>query len=254
MMWFRNELSVFVVLATLFTFLGAEVFGQSLTWDSLSKHYNSKRGETNAFFVFNVMNQLSNDVTVNAVHPSCGCTIPIVPDLPWRIQPGEEGQVLVDVDLRGRTGLLTKTISIGTSLGTNVLVVNVKFPELTEREKNQRRAFTDRQAVFKTGCAECHRTPATGKTGKALFKAACGICHEAEHRAEMVSDLGAVERPTDSVYWEQWIRNGKPGTFMPAFSKRYGGPLSDEQIGSLVTYLTARKQTGPAKEEVTGSK
>ena len=241
----RNDRRLFVGLAMLFAFLGAQVFGQSLTWDSLSKHYNSKRGETNAHFVFNLTNQLSNDVVVNAVKPSCGCTIPIVPDLPWRIRPGENGQVQVEVDLRGRIGLLTKTIAIGTSIGTNVLEINVQFPELTLREKNQRRAFTDRQAVFKTGCADCHKSPAMGKTGEALFKAACSICHEAEHRAEMVPDLDAVKQIQDSVYWEQWIRKGKPGTFMPSFSKPYGGPLSDQQITSLITYLTARKRAKP---------
>ncbi|MDA1278152.1 MAG: DUF1573 domain-containing protein [Verrucomicrobia bacterium] len=221
---------------------------QSLTWDAVSKHYESKRGETNVLFTFNLTNNIPDSVLINAVHPSCGCTVAKFPSLPWLLSPGESGKIEVDVDIQGRTGSLTKTIAIESSIGTNILTVNVKFPELTSRELNQQRAFTDRQAVFKQGCAECHKHPAAEKMGKPLFDLACGICHEAEHRAEMVPDIAKLNKPTDHAYWDQWIQNGKPGTFMPAFAKRYGGPLTEEQIASLVAYLTGRGQSSPPEK------
>jgi cytochrome c5 len=211
---------------------------QLLTWDATSKQIASKRGETNVVFVFNLTNRMAGDVVIEAVKPSCGCTVARFPDLPWKVQPGESGQISVDVDITGRIGLLTKTIAIETRGATNLLTVNVQLPELTQRELNQRRAFTDRQAVFKAGCAECHKKPALSKMGEPLYKAACGICHDAVHRADMVPDLHALNKPTDRAYWDQWIRNGKPGTFMPAFAKRYGGPLEEEQILSLLEFLT----------------
>ena len=53
----------------------------------------------------------------------------------------------------------------------------------------------------------------------------------------MVPQLHALAKPTDAAYWNQWIRNGKEHTFMPAFALKSGGILSDEQIESLVQYL-----------------
>ena len=35
-----------------------------------------------------------------------------------------------------------------------------------------------------------------------------------------------------------WIADSKPGSLMPAFAKKHGGPLDDSQIKSLVAYLT----------------
>ena len=74
--------------------------------------------------------------------------------------------------------------------------------------------------------------------GKALYVAVCGVCHEANPRATMVSDLHALNHPTNYEYWKQWITNGKPGTLMPAFAANQGGPLSEKQIVSLAKLLT----------------
>jgi hypothetical protein len=40
-----------------------------------------------------------------------------------------------------------------------------------------------------------------------------------------------------SDYWTQWIRVGKEGSLMPSFDSSKGGPLTEEQITSLVGYL-----------------
>lgn len=65
----------------------------------------------------------------------------------------------------------------------------------------------------------------------------------------MVPDLGALKNPTDKAYWDHSVRLGKPGTFMPAFSNPFGGPLTEEEIASLVAYLVGRfppaRQAGP---------
>jgi cytochrome c553 len=240
----RYQLGFVTLLGALVCAALGQVLTQPLAWDATSKHYDAKRGETNAFFIFNLTNVSFSPIVVNAVRPSCGCTTPKLPPLPWQIAPGANGQMEIQVDLRGRQGLLRKTISIETSDGTNVVTINVQIPEPDPREKNRLVAFTDRQAVFKADCANCHLHPAAGKQREALFKAACGICHEAEHRAEMVPDLAALKKPTDAKYWEQWVRLGKPGTFMPAFSKPYGGPWDDAQIASIVTYLAERFASG----------
>jgi mono/diheme cytochrome c family protein len=94
----------------------------------------------------------------------------------------------------------------------------------------------DRQAVFRNDCASCHVAPTVGKQGAELFQAACAICHSAAHRAGMVPDLGIAREPRDAAYWRKWIREGKVGTLMPGFAVAHGGPLTEEQIESLIAF------------------
>src|SRR5207253_1461165 len=110
-------------------------------------------------------------------------------------------------------------------------------PAMSDREKSQTIAKADRQAVFKNDCASCHVEKSKGLTGAALYKEACGICHESEHRATFVPDLHALNKTTDANYWREMISIGKLNTLMPAFAAEQGGPLSKEQINSLVAYL-----------------
>ena len=230
-----SALFLFGLLASL-----AQTFPQpqSLVWDATTKTYDAPKGETNAFFAFNVTNVSTAEVIVNAVRTSCGCTIAKVPTLPWRLAPNGTGQMEIRVDLRGKRGLLSKIVSVDSSAGLSLLTVNVNIPEPDPRELNRMLAQADRQSVFRNDCANCHAHPAAGKKGEALYTVACGICHESDHRASMVPDLKALKKPTDKSYWDTWVRNGRYGTLMPAFSKAEGGPLEEEQIASLVTFLT----------------
>ena len=118
------------------------------------------------------------------------------------------------------------------------------------RTRNLQIAMADRQAVFKNNCASCHVAPAVDKKGQALYSAACAICHDAPHRATMVPDLKTVQAEQNKIYWLHWITNGKPGSLMPAFSKSQGGPLTDEQIESLATYLAESFKKSEKSEEV----
>jgi mono/diheme cytochrome c family protein len=214
------------------------VFAQ-LRWDSLNKKIEAKSGETNAVVLFYVTNISTAPIVVEAVRPSCHCTVAKVPSQPWTIPPGAVSPMEVTVELSAKWGAFTKTIAIETKSETNLLTILVNVPEPDARGRNRIAAFVDRQAVFKGDCASCHLKPAVGKMGEDLYRSICAICHEAAHRAEMVPDLAHLKVPTDSRFWEQSLRIGKPGTLMPAFSKPFGGPLTSDQLQSLVVYLTA---------------
>ena len=82
--------------------------------------------------------------------------------------------------------------------------------------------------------------------GQELFVAACGICHEAEHRASMVPDLHALPHETSRGFWYVWITFGKTNSLMPGFAESEGGPLTSEQIGTLVDYLSETIPSKPA--------
>lgn len=228
-----------VTTAILYAFSMLSVHAASLVWTPQTNHVRAIHLLTNLVAEFKYTNSSSQPVVVTEIERSCHCTTPQTPKLPWTIAPHSAGKMEVVVDIPGKWGLLQKTLTVHADNTTNVLFLEVEIPEPDPREKNRLTAFGDRQAVFKADCASCHLKPAIGLKGAQLYEKACAICHEAEHRATMVPDL-ATKPHGDANYWTQWIRIGKPGTFMPAFDKPHGGPLAEEQIASLLQFLPGR--------------
>jgi mono/diheme cytochrome c family protein len=234
---------------------------QMLKWDADSKRLEAKPNEEEIGFEFHFQNISSEPVSILRTSTSCGCTVAKLPKLPWKIQPTVRGTIPIVINLRGKTGTLTKTTTVVTDRGqlrleTQVVILKrnrVRSDE--ERAANIRTSAADRQAVFKNHCADCHVKSGEGKKGRQLYDAVCGICHDAENRAAFVPDLRPLARGKNREYWRQWIVDSKPATMMPAFHKRHDGPLDDSQVKSLVEYLvrvfvreaktrnTARKNT-----------
>ena len=220
-----------------------------LTWDSLEKNYDAKPGEEEATFTFIVTNPTDHPIEIRSTSTSCHCTVAVPPRTPWTLTPGAKDELRVTVDLRSRRGGLTKTVYVDTTDGEELLLVNVQIPASAAliREMNTVLARGDRQSVLRGDCATCHVAPTVGKMGAELFQTACLICHGAEHRASMVPDLKVAKVSRDAAYWEKWIREGANETLMPAFDRSRGGSLEEEQIKSLVAYLTATLPSEPPK-------
>jgi mono/diheme cytochrome c family protein len=222
-----------------------------VAWDGDQKEAIVNAGEPEAHFKFNLTNVSAEAVTIHSVATSCGCTTAHLPPMPWKLEPGTNGEINVTLNLAGKSGTVFKTVTVSTDKGNKTLMVKAvivappagQMP-VSEREQNQKLALADRQAIFKDDCARCHVAPAAGKTGKELYVSMCGICHEAEHRATMVTDLHALNHETNPDFWKFMISYGKPGSLMAAFAQSQGGPLGDEQIASLVNYLV---ETIPSK-------
>lgn len=220
--------------------------GPSLIFDAETKQYDASPGESIAPFVFNLTNVWTNEIVITGVRPSCGCTTADMPSVPWHIPPGGGGEVHAQVKLAGKMGLVTKTLTFSTSVGTRIAYLKVNIPMAparggalseTERKAAMTRAAADPQAIFKGDCVSCHVEKGRNAFGEALYAADCGICHESSHRASAVPDLHALKEVTDFAYWRAIITLGKPHTMMPGFAAAQGGPLSDAQIISLATYL-----------------
>jgi len=217
-----------------------------LAFDAETKESILKPGELMATYLFLLTNVSPAEVTISRVQPSCGCTTAQLPPMPWKIPAGGTGQIPVNMNVQGKSGLVIKTLSVFTDKGqktlmlkTTILQPDPKLMTAADRDRNQLLAKTDRQVVFKGDCARCHVEPVIGKVGKDLYLTACGICHEAEHRATMVPDLHNLPNDSNADYWKLMITMGKEGTLMPAFAQAHGGPLSDPQIKTLVDYLVA---------------
>jgi mono/diheme cytochrome c family protein len=230
----------------------------ALKFDAKEKVVNVKSGELEAKFAFAVTNVSKEDAIIMSVHTSCGCTAAKLPSTPWILKPGDGGEIAVTMNLAGKFGTVTKTVTVVTSSGSIPLFVKSILPQdayqnlqrMTERSRNLQIAAADRQAVFRGDCAKCHVEAGVGKKGHDLYAASCGVCHDAEHRATMVPILRGRPGTFAKDYWANWVRNGKDGSLMPAFDTRKGGPLTDEQIDSLVDYLAGEFPAEPVPKHL----
>jgi len=234
-------------------------FPQALAWDAQTRDLRAQDGQQSVDFRFALTNVWTNAVTITGTRTSCGCTVAKLPETPWVIAPGQRGEISGTMNLIGKSGTIVKTVTVLSDVGSVLLNVKVQIapPEPgrlrdADRQRNLAVAAADRQAVFRGECASCHVAPTVGKKGAELYATACGICHDAEHKASMVPDLRALKHPTDRGYWAHWVRNGKPGSLMPAFDLQQGGILDEAQMASLADHLdspafrTAYRTSTPA--------
>ena len=96
-----------------------------ITWDADSREYTAKPGEMTAPFMFSFTNVSPQDVTINSVGTSCGCTVAQLPPLPWKLTPGTNGVIPVTMNLAGKSGVVFKTVTVNTDKGTKSLIVKV---------------------------------------------------------------------------------------------------------------------------------
>jgi mono/diheme cytochrome c family protein len=242
---FHWRLALLAVLAAVP--LRAAAPAEPLVWSTLTNTVTAKSGAISAHLFFSATNVSKEEVIINEVKASCGCTAAKLPGKPWRLAPGESGTMELTVDLRGKSGTLTKGVSVQSATAPKELMIEVMIPpgstsllspEAAARLWNQEMATADRQAVFQGDCVKCHLEPVFGKRqGLALYKAACGICHDSPHRATMVPDLNALKIQSTTNYWRDMVAHGKQGTLMPGSAATEGGALDDEQIEALTRYF-----------------
>ncbi len=225
-----------------------------LVWDATEKTHRAKPGEQAADYIFVVTNSGAEQVTIAKVAPACGCTIATLPNDPWVLAPGATSSFGARLDFAGKQGVVSKTLEVESSGGLQTLRITVEIPisDPAFRRHNQELARHDRQLVFQGECAACHVTPVKNAKGAELFVGACGICHTAPARADVVPDLRIARERRDAEFWRNWIVDGKPGTMMPAFGADRGGPLTHEQVDSLVGYLLANFPRDPQVVPVPG--
>ena len=232
----------------------------ALVFDADTKQYAAKPFELNAPFAFSLTNISSHDLVINSVTSSCGCTTLSLPATPWTLHPGQCGAIKARVNLAGKMGTITKTISIDTSAGLRVLSLRVVIPSpenpaagAPDRHLAMAQAVLHPQAIFEGDCARCHVDKGRDALGERLYAADCGICHESPHRESIVPDLHALKVPTSLAFWENIIAHGKPHSLMPPFGLAEGGPLTQQQVLSLAAYLTRVIPSAPVPPTATNA-
>ncbi len=102
--------------------------GPSLVFDSETKQYDASPGEAIAPYVFKLKNAGTNEFVIEQVKASCGCTTASMPSLPWHVPPGGGGDVHAQINLAGKMGSVTKTLTFYTSIGIRVVNLKVNIP------------------------------------------------------------------------------------------------------------------------------
>jgi mono/diheme cytochrome c family protein len=93
-----------------------------------------------------------------------------------------------------------------------------------------------------------HEQQATyARLGDGLFANNCAACHGRGATGGDAPTLNAKQflTSTSDEQMRLLIAGGVSGTSMPAWSLDYGGPLTDEQIRQLVTYLRSLQPNAP---------
>jgi len=192
---------------------------------------------------FQVYNIGGKRLKIKDVETSCGCTVAQVSK--HVLVPGDFTLIGVEMDTSLKLGPVRKKIT--------VISNDPKRPELAlflvgdvQGKKMEGHAQInlkpqDKLVLFKGKCATCHVDAGKGKTGKPLFLADCAMCHgntaQGTHSAP-----GLLKQNYDDEKTLKQIRgiiaNGSPNSpQMPPFAKSQGGPLSDDEIDSLVQFL-----------------
>jgi mono/diheme cytochrome c family protein len=85
--------------------------------------------------------------------------------------------------------------------------------------------------------------------GKHLFELHCAGCHGEAGRGGRTAPTLAAKEFLSKVSDDQlrWlVALGIPGTNMPAYDIDHGGPLTDQEIGQLVTYMRSWEDDAPS--------
>lgn len=178
---------------------------------------------------FVIQNLGNAPLEIRGITTSCGCTAAsatgnIVP-------PGKSTQVRVRYDTKGKMGHTEKTVTVA------VNDPQVKLMVLTLRGAvvvPQPDVPVDR-AIFSQTCANCHMKPAIGRKGPDLYGAVCSMCHENPSLGITESRTKMTGKSRTSL--AQDISRGRAGSSMPGYARENGGPLTPEQIKSLVDYI-----------------
>jgi mono/diheme cytochrome c family protein len=106
-------------------------------------------------------------------------------------------------------------------------------------------------ATFEEFCARCHGDNAEGGTVKRFVAPGAKNAKPRDVLAPNLRELATRNPDADpaKVAWDT-IQQGRPGTPMPTWGVRYGGPMNDQQITDLVNYLLSIQSDGKQRPQL----
>lgn len=246
-----GKLAFFFILTLVFQ-TGGLLAGPVLTWEEKSWNFGKVPDDSIVEHTFYFTNTGTEPLYLTSIRPSCGCTAVQEEDT-LGVAPGKRSSLKVNVNMNGKRGPILKTVRIKTNEpGNNVHILRLTAEVIPAAEfammnphKGQesvmKKILEQGGSLFEGECRKCHFEPAGNKTGKELYDAVCAMCHgNGEHpKIPAAPDIRAMNWKNMFVrgVMSRKIRKGAASPMMPAFSRKKGGPLDDEQIRSLVKYF-----------------
>lgn len=179
------------------------------------------------------------------VKPQCGCTVTTPTEGP--IPPGGSGVLKVRFDPAGMSGSIRKSLAVmcnDPSAPRVLLTVRAEVRHVPVKRAPGEHPPTAGQSMLVGECATCHAAPAAGKTGEDLYRAVCAMCHGPDGSGIHAPSIRAPDylgsRSDDEL--ASAISYGTANPKMPGFVDLMGGPLSTDQIDSLVRLM---REWGP---------
>lgn len=186
----------------------------------------------------------TDTLEIVSANPSCGCTAVLLDPAKKRLAPGQSVDLKVTFDAHNKApGNMTKVITISSNAVNGAQRQLRITGDIFKSTVAHAGAAMSIQGVFEGSCASCHVDKGKGELGAKLYEADCALCHgdPKEHKpgADIASDAMMNYEPSE---WKKIIADGIPNSNMPAFHTRHKGPLNDEEIASLVDYMSAFKK------------
>ncbi|MDH4229678.1 MAG: DUF1573 domain-containing protein [Nitrospirota bacterium] len=183
------------------------------------------------------------DLAISEVTTPCGCTAVLAgQDV---IPPGGQSFIDVSYDSAARSGEVTRVITVHSNDSEEP---ELELKVVAQVDASMHEGFKVGETLFGPKCAECHVDPTVGKLGQELYDASCWFCHGRQRQGKTAPALGAYP-PESAGFLRDMITSGRLGTEMPGFGKAQGGPLSAEQIESLLPVLYTTPPPAPPEEE-----
>lgn len=201
-----------------------------------------------ASYTFYLYNLGGKRLNIQRVETSCGCTAAEVN--PKSLGPGEVAALDVVLNTSLKLGAVKKRITVfSDDPKTPRLNLYLTATVLPQMKGHANIAVKDPLVLFHGECATCHVQKGKGKSGKALFQADCGMCHGLNAEGGVAPGLLKVsfEDKDVAAHARRVIAQGAlHNPEMPPFSKAKGGPLSDADIDSLMTFLAFQAEQSKA--------
>ncbi|WP_303675158.1 DUF1573 domain-containing protein [Vampirovibrio chlorellavorus] len=197
------------------------------------------------------------------VQTSCGCTVAKLSKTV--VYPGDFTRLDVSLDTSIKLGKVRKQITVKSNDPKRptlpLFLVGEVLPKKMASHAPITVQATDRLVLFKGECATCHVQAGKGKTGKALFVADCAMCHGINGQGHLSAGPSLLTGNYEDAAYQARMRKiiaegSAQSPQMPPFSNQHGGPLSNDEIDSLVAFLkvqTMKQRMGlltqPAADE-----
>lgn len=185
---------------------------------------------------FKVTNTGRSNLVLHRAYATCGCTVPKLAKS--QLAPEESTDLDVSVDTSMKQNRITKSVLVTSNDPNKPLIkidlnMNVVDPHQAMSDEGKVKIFTDAQ------CASCHVTRGKGLLGRDLYNADCAMCHGPKAEGAIgptligpYEETGFAQRITQVASF-----GSKQHHSMPGFLASAGGPLSKQELDSIVKYL-----------------